>query len=154
MSEPSKIIDALDVILKADATLSALVASKNYHKYNDEMELVNVTKLFPFVNVDIEVRTVGKAGNQRTYDYERRTYPIIIKFAVREKTKAVAKTSIWTLAEAVEGAYQTDKTIGGTVTDIPMRADIATDCLRHKDNNRWIGRGFMTFEVYKDECLR
>jgi len=151
MSEAYTILTALDALYKADTSLAALVQSWNI--FEDEIELANDKRIFPFVNLNAEVKKTGQAQNLPTQTYERRSYMIVITCAVRADSKSAAKQELWTLIEDLEAAYKADRTISNNVKNTNERSEIATDALKYKDRAQWIGRGLIEFEVHKDQFI-
>lgn len=150
MSEAYTILSALDTILQADTDLSEV---RLFTIFEDEIELANERKKFPFINLNAELRKTTQAENMPTKSYERRTYSIVITFAVCEKSKSAAMKANWDLLEDIEDAYKADRSIGGTVKETSETSEIATDALKYPDDNVWIGRGIMTFDVNIDEYI-
>ena len=151
MSEAFTILTALDALYKADTSLAASVASWNI--FEDEIELANVKRIFPFVNLNIDVKKTGQAQNLPTQTYERRSYMILITCAVKADSKSAAKQALFTLIEDLELAYKDDRTISGNVKNTNERSEIATDALKYKDRTTWIGRGLIEFEVHIDQFI-
>lgn len=152
MSEVYTILQALDTLLQATTTLSEV---KSFTIFEDEIELANASgnRNFPFINLNSEIKNTAGAENLPTYTYERRTYTLIVTFAVREKSKSAAKQSIWNYAGYIEDAYKADRSIGGTVKETSETSEIAVDALKYKATNEWIGRGIIEFNVSKDEYI-
>jgi hypothetical protein len=144
MSEIYTVLQALDTILQADSDLSEV---RSFNIFEDEIELANDKKKFPFINLNSDAQNTGEAENMPTKSYERRNYNIIITFAVREKSKSAAKQAIWNYVDYISDAYKADRSIGGTVKETSETSKIGTDALKYMDTNTWIGRGIMIFEV-------
>jgi len=152
MSTVSTIIDAIDKQFQANTALSTAVSK--FAKWEDEIDLVNETKKFPFINLTCDAFHVEEADNMRFHDMKREKYNIVITFAVKATKKALASTGIWTLHDLIIDAIETDTTFSGAINVIPFKPTSAADVARWQDERFWIGRGAMIFEGHNDVNLR
>ena len=159
MPEAIDILDGLETVFENDVTLAGYVGKI----YRSENEIDLLTKgVFPFINITVTDMKVGKADNQREYDYNRHTYSFIITFAVRTKSLVNAVEGnetdgiigIWEMAEDIRNAIKTDRTLDGSVDDVPPKIDTACDCVSMPDGNFFIGRGVIMFTAFKDVFVR
>jgi hypothetical protein len=135
------------------ATLSYV---KNITRFEEEIELVN-EGVFPFINIRVESLSTGAAANLRKSDAERRTYGVVITFAVRNKKRKIAiegsssEKGVWDVYEDIRTVVKTDLTFWGIVDDLPWKPDTSVDAVKFESDRHWIGRGAIVFDVYKDE---
>jgi len=151
----SVVYDILEVIqtqLAANAILADAV--KRFSIFENEIDLVNETKKFSFVNLSCEGFKIEEADNMRFTDMKREIYPIAITFAVRSTTKEKAMKDIWTLHDQIIDAIDTDQTFSGSLDVIPFKPASAATAAKFQDERFWIGAGSMIFEGSNDINLR
>jgi len=134
------------------------------------MDLIKRGK-YPFIDIEVDNRKSGQAGNQRLYDYVRHEYNVVVRFCLAYPDKEVVmngqfpdpedpedetpvRKGLWDMAEDIEAAIDSDLSFSGTVKNNAVIPTIMVDSFYYQEGLVWVGRGAMIFSVTKDIAKR
>lgn len=154
MSKPEA-IEILDAIKDQVKAYNDLRYVKSWSKFKYELDLVKAG-IFPWVNFHVVSLIIKEADNMRKYDMLRNQYLIVITYASRdtEKDAVLEGTNrvkgAWGIFDDIKAAIQQDTTFSGAVNDEPFQSNMNADAITFDEGKHWVGRGSISFSVYKD----